>query len=103
MIDQQVEGERERLRWNPRMRALRVDPETGYVAMWEQRPDDLGPEPAQLHIFSSDGIYLARVAFEQAWVDFDRDDGKLYALVQDPESDLVRLFAYAIDLTNLGR
>lgn len=103
MIDQQVEGERERLRRNPRMRALRVDPETGYVALWEQRPADLGPEPAQLHIFSSDGIYLARVAFEQAWVDFDWDDGKLYALVRDPESDLVRLFAYAIDLTNLDR
>jgi len=93
-VDRLVTAERARMSQNPRMRAARADPATGRIAVWEQKPDDLGGGPATLHLFSSDGAYLARVDFDRPWVDFDWRDGRLYALEQDPATDLRGLVAY---------
>jgi len=47
-----------------------------------------GSGPATLHLLSEDGVYLARVAFHVAWRDFTLEDGVVYALTRNPDTDL---------------
>jgi hypothetical protein len=98
MIQHMVETTRDESRIRRSFRAVREDPATGILALWEQSPDDLGSGPATLHLFSRSGIYLAQLPFERSWVDFDLSGSTLFALERDPESDLVRAVAYRIEV-----
>src|SRR5690606_32044563 len=89
MIQRVVQIKRDESRIRRSFRAVREDPDTGVLAIWEQNPDELGGGTATLHLFSDSGIYLAEVPFDRAWVDFDLAGSKLFALERDPETDLV--------------
>ena len=87
-------------RWRVKCRfgPLRYDPSGRIGALLEQNPDEFGSGPATLHLLSEDGVYLARVAFHLAWRDFTMEGGVVYALTRNPDTDLVALRAYRVDL-----
>jgi len=93
-----VMGERWRVKC--RFGPLRHDPAGRIAALLEQNPDEFGSGPATLHLLSKDGVYLARVAFHVAWRDFTLEDGVVYALTRNPDTDLVTLRAYRVDIPN---
>ena len=77
---------------------LRFDASGRLAAFLEQNPDEFGSGSATLHLLSQDGVYLAKVAFPTAWRDFTIDDGVVYALTRDSDTDLISLRAYRVDL-----
>ncbi len=77
---------------------LRFDPAGRFAAFLEQNPDDFGSGSATLHVLSTDGVYLAKLGFPDAWRDFTIDSGVVYALTRDSETDLITLRAYHVDL-----
>lgn len=81
-----------------RIQAVRWDRGLGLYAVWEQAPEELGGSEAGLHLFSGDGVYLAELEFSRQWKDIDLHDGRVYALEEDPETGLVYVTAYALDL-----
>ena len=91
-----VMGERWRVKC--RFGPLRYDSAGRLAALLEQNPDEFGAGPATLHVLSEDGVYLARVAFDVAWTDFTMADGVVYALTRNPDTDLVALRAYRVEL-----
>lgn len=98
LVDRTASAQRETLRIRRLFRGIRHDAVTGRFWIREQAPEDFGGGPPTLHLFAADGVYLARVAFERAWTDFDVDDGRIYALERDPATDLARLVAYRIEV-----
>ena len=72
----------------------------GFAALLEQNPDEFGSGNATLHFLSPDGVYLAKAVFPNAWRDFTLDYGVAYASTRDPDTDLITLRAYRIDLPN---
>ncbi len=97
-----IEDQARRIRSRPRTkylyRDLQFDAPSGLMAIWEQNPEDFGSGNASLHLLSIDGIYLASLAFDRAWADFDLRHGVLYALSQDPLTHLVTLEAFSISV-----
>jgi len=89
---------RERWRVKCRFGPLRFDPVGRLAAFLEQNPDEFGSGNATLHFLSESGVYLAKVVFPTAWRDFTLNGGVVYALTRDPETDLVTLRAYGVDL-----
>ena len=61
-------------------RGARRDPVTGSIALLEQVPDYMGGGEATVHLFDRDGVYRARLEFDEFWYDFDVRDGRLFAL-----------------------
>jgi hypothetical protein len=49
-----------------------------------------------LHLLTIDGVYLAKLAFDRPWADFDLADGVLFCLSRDPHTDLVTLRAHGL-------
>ena len=88
----------ERWRVKCRFGPLRFDASGRLAAFLEQNPDEFGSGSATLHLLSQDGVYLAKVAFPTAWRDFTIDDGVVYALTRDSDTDLISLRAYRVDL-----
>ncbi len=97
-MEQSLTVMKERWRVKCRFGPLRFDASRHYAAFMEQNPDQFGSGPATLHFVSADGIYLARVAFANAWRDFAMDGGVVYALTRDATTDLVTLTAFRVDL-----
>jgi len=97
-IQQNLAVMEERWRVKCRFGPLRFDPSGRYAAFLEENPDPFGSGPATLHVLSSDGVYLARVSFPDPWRDFTVDDGIIYALVRDFDTDIITLRAYRLDL-----
>ena len=79
---------------------LRTDPSGRLAAFLEQNPDEFGSGPAQIHVLSGGGAYLAKVAFPDPWRDFTLDGGVIYALTRASGSDLITLKAYRLDLSD---
>jgi hypothetical protein len=98
MIQRMMETTRNESRIRKIFRAVREDPATGILAVWEQNPSDLGSGPATLHLLSRTGIYLAELHFERSWVAFDLSGSTLFTLERDPETDLVSAAAYRIEV-----
>jgi hypothetical protein len=98
MIQRMMETTRNESRIRKIFRAVREDPATGILAVWEQNPSDLGSGPATLHLLSRSGIYLAELHFERSWVAFDLSGSTLFTLERDPETDLVSAAAYRIEV-----
>jgi hypothetical protein len=86
-----------------RWRGVRRDVTSGLIALWEQEIDDLGGGPANLHVISSSGEFLATISLEQSWTDFDFMDGRIHALVQNDVTGLVTLTAYSLLSEGLRR
>ena len=99
-IEQNLVVMEERWRVKCRFGPLRFGPERRFAAFLEQNPDEFGSGPGTLHLLSSEGVYLMRVSFTEAWEDFTIHDGVVYALTRDPETDLIALKAYRIDLSD---
>ncbi|MFC1791500.1 6-bladed beta-propeller [Gemmatimonadota bacterium] len=97
-IEQNLVVMEERWRVKCRFGPLRFDPSGRFAAFLEQNPDDFGSGRATLHVLTKDGVYLAKLAFPEAWRDFTIDDGVVYALTRDSETDLITLRAYRVDL-----
>ncbi len=97
-VDRMVREQREDHRVKRIFRGIRHDAETGRYWVREQAPEDFGGGPATLHLFDEDGVYLARLTFDRAWTDFDAAGGRVYALEQDPETDLASLVAYRVEV-----
>jgi hypothetical protein len=95
-IEQSLIVMEERWRVKCRFGPLRFDPSGRFAAFLEQNPDEFGSGSATLHFLSKDGVYLAKVAFPTAWRDFTMDDGIVYALTRNPNTDLIRLRAYRL-------
>lgn len=85
------------------IRGARADLASGALAVWEQRPDELGGGPARLHLLTPDGVYLRQIDFTRPWVDFDLSGSTVYALERDPSTDLVTLTAYQLAPCSLLR
>ena len=88
----------ERWRVKCRFGPLRFDPTGNLAAFLEQNPDEFGSGSATLHVLSADGVYLAKVQFPTAWRDFALDNGVVYALTRNPDTDVIALAAYGLDL-----
>ena len=97
-IEQNLVVMEERWRVKCRFGPLRFDPAGRFAAFLEQNPDDFGAGNATLHVLSKEGIYLARLDFPDAWRDFTIDDGVIYALTRNPETELITLRAHRVDL-----
>ncbi len=97
-IQQDLVVMEERWRVKCRFGPLRSDASGRYAAFLEENPDEFGSGPATLHVLSGDGVYLARVPFPDPWRDFTVENGILYALVRDPDTDIITLRAYRLDL-----
>ncbi len=97
-IEQSLVVMKDRWRVKCRFGPLRLDPGGRFGAFLEQNPDEFGSGSATLHVLSRDGVYLAKVAFPHAWRDFAIEDGVVYALTRDPDTDLITLKAYSLDL-----
>jgi hypothetical protein len=93
-IEQNLVVMEERWRVKCRFGHLRVAPSGRFAAFLEQNPDEFGSGSATLHFLSKDGMYLAKAAFPDAWRDFAIDDGVIYALTRDSDTDLISLKAY---------
>lgn len=91
----------ERVRVKQIFAGVRSDSETGRTWVWEQRSEAFGGGPAMLHLFDDSGVYLARVAFERPWYDFDVVGDRIYALARDPETDLATLVAYRVSVPSV--
>jgi hypothetical protein len=94
VIQQQVNEIRNRPREKSRFRRIVFDDAGGLAGIWEQNPEDFGSGNATLHLLTTDGIYLAALAFDRPWADFALQGGVLYVLSRDPETDLATLMAY---------
>jgi len=97
-IEQSLVVMKDRWRVKCRFGPLRLDATGRFGAFLEQNPDEFGSGGATLHLLSADGVYLAKVAFPEAWRDFTIADGVVYALTRDPDTDLVALEAYRVAL-----
>lgn len=97
-VEQNLVVMEERWRVKCRFGPLRFDPSGRFAAFLEQNPDDFGSGSATLHVLAKSGVYAARVAFPTAWRDFTMDGDVVYALARDPDTDLVTLRAYRLDL-----
>jgi hypothetical protein len=97
-IEQNLVVMEERWRVKCRFGPLRFDPAGRFAAFLEQNPADFGAGSATLHVISTDGIYLAKLDFPDAWRDFTIHDGVVYALTRNSETDLITLRAYRVDL-----
>ncbi len=53
---------------------------------------------ASFHLLTIDGIYLATWEVDVQWADFALAGGALYVLLRNPETDLVTLMAYHLDI-----
>lgn len=92
-----VKSRLEIARVKPVYNFIRADQTTGHIFMVEQNAVIFGGGgPAKLHVLDADGRYLAWLEFEWPWVDFQVDDGMLYALSRDPGTGLVHLAAYEL-------
>ena len=98
VIQQQVDRIRSRPRAKRRFRKIVFDDDGGLGAIWEQDPEGLGSGNASLHLFSIDGIYLTAIRFDRPWADFAVSDGVLYVLARDPDTDLVTLMAFELNV-----
>lgn len=96
--DRMVASFRDQSRVKRLFGSIRHDAEADRYWILEQQTEDFGGGPATLHLFGPSGVYLARLAFERAWTDFDAADGHVYALEKDPDTDLATLVAFRIDL-----
>jgi len=97
-IEQNLVVMAERWRVKCRFGPLRFDPVGRFAAFLEQNPDDFGAGSATLHVLSREGVYLATLDFPDAWRDFTINDGVVYALTRNSETDLITLRAYRVDL-----
>jgi len=97
-IEQSLVTMEERWRVKCRLGPLRIDRTKKFAAFLEQNPDDFGSGSATLHFLSEEGVYLARIAFPTPWRDFAMADGVVYALTREPDTDLISLEAFRIDL-----
>lgn len=82
-------------------RIARRDSASGNYGIWEQGSRDLQGEeddPAILHLFSSGGVYLARISFPAPWRDFAFVDGGVLTLSVEAETGLVSVERYRISL-----
>lgn len=95
-IDALVAAQREDLRLRRAWGEVRSDPSTGIMVMLEQESGDFGGGPATLHIFDSEGVYLAVVRQTEAWWDFAFVDGDIVALVRAPNTGLVTVVRYRV-------
>jgi hypothetical protein len=95
-VEQNLIAMKDRWKVKCRFGPLRFDATTGIGAFLEQNPDEFGSGNAVLHLLSEDGVYLARVEFDEPWRDFAMSDGAVYALARDPLTDVVSLKAYAL-------
>ena len=95
-IDQQVASTREAYRFHRRWRELRRDPADGMLALWEQTPDDFVRGPAAIHLLRESGEWLSTLRFPESWTAFALDDGIIYALARDPDTDVAQLVAYRL-------
>ena len=98
LIEEMVRSMEEQYRLSRRWRGIRRDATTGLIALWEQEVDELGGGPANVHVISSSGEFLATFRLEQSWTDFDFLDGRMHALVQDGATGLITLTAYSLDM-----
>lgn len=95
-LDAMQERETRRHPLVKKYRGARRDPVTGSVALLEQVPDYMGWGDATIHLLDREGVYRARLEFDESWYDFDVRDGRLYALRRRPSGDGVRVVAYDI-------
>lgn len=79
-------------------RGARRDPVTGEIALLEQVPDYMGWGPATVHLLDREGVYRARLEFDESWYDFDVRDGRLYALRRRPSGEDARIEVVAYDI-----
>lgn len=98
VIQQQVDQIRARPREKLRFRKISFDEDAGLAGIWEQNPEDFGSGNASFHLLTIDGIYLAALEIDRPWADFALAGGVLYVLLRDPETDLVTLMAYHLDI-----
>ncbi len=97
-LQQQVNQIRARPREKLRFRKIRFDDGAGLAGIWEQNPEDYGSGNASFHLLTIDGAYLAALEFDRPWADFALAGGVLYVLLRDPDTDLVTLMAYHLDI-----
>jgi hypothetical protein len=97
-VQQNLAVTEERWRVKCRFGPLRWDSSGLLGAFLEQNPDEFGGGNASLHLLSPEGVYLAELTFQEAWTDFTMEDGVVYALAREAETDLITLRAFRIDL-----
>ena len=102
LIDAQVQLAEEQLGTVNIIQDIRHDAASGQFAIWEQRPAELGDGYATIRLLSADGVYLTKVEFDQAWVDFDFVESTVYALERDPATHVVELTVYEIEAPGTG-
>lgn len=80
------------------MTAVRRDPISGVLILWQQDPDEIGAGDPQIHVFTAEGVYLAGIPLAHPWVDFTIRDSTIYALVEHSDTGLVVLEAYRLSV-----
>lgn len=85
-------------RYHRRFRAVRSDPTSELLYLWEQGPSWIegGQAPAIVHVFRLDGSYLERMEFATRWVDYDVGAGRLYAVTVHPTTGLRSITAWRL-------
>lgn len=66
-------------------RGVAFDGLSGLAAVWEQAQDGVESATCSLHLMTTEGHYLASLAFDETWIDMALADGVLITLHLDSE------------------
>lgn len=77
---------------------IAVDSASGLMALWSQLPVEFGADSASLDLFSSEGIYLARLPLPEPAVDVSLSGGVVAMIVNDSVSGAPGLTVLRLEL-----